>query len=314
MQSRRAVLSAGAVGAYGLLAGCVGCSPGQTAWRLGLDLHDIQAVDAGWELVVSAGLDIENASVDGDGVGPFEITLYDQETTVLGTELVDGLRWEDVPESQREETECASRGSTSVTRTVTVADVPTYIGPRFRDPADARTLLTGLSSEIESLTAVRYAGSKPGKGTDEAVAPTDFEQVDVGRLPWPEPDNQAIRSTEILQNVQFHAGPGCTRSRPGVEERFDDGTLFLEWARPVPDGSCQRPYLSDARVEDGRLVFEIGLHEPPHVLCRECSMRRYTIQATVDADPLPFETVELVHIDSEGTVIERVRSDSTDFE
>lgn len=325
MHNRRAVLRAGAVGAFGGLAGCVGCGSPMENYRLTLDLHTIRPVDSGWEVVVSAVFEIEDASEESDGIGPFEISLYDGDHSVLATSEVESLMWADVPDDQRTEDECSGRGSTSVTRTFTVETVPKFIGPRFELPNDAQALQTGISSPFESLTAIKHSeapGEPDSASTDqtttaptqtqtttEAVRSTDYEQVTVERLPWPEPDNQAIADLEGLGTLEMLTDIHCTDDRTGSDVTTGGGELLVSWARPIPSESCLRPYLSESTLEDDQLTFVIGLHEPPHVICRKCETIGYTIRAQVgDDEDLPFEQVELVHTDEAGDVIERIRA------
>lgn len=379
MTSRRQLLAGLATATTAPLAGCSPCGETWYADQLAFDLDRIERADSGWDLAVTATASFHFPKREDGGFGPFDVALYGADTSLLDYETVDGLRWSDVPEIERTETDCGDHGSTSVTRSFTVDERPHYVGPRFVEGHEASSLDPNSSSGFNGLDALRYAPAgdsttatngttttdgttattdegtpattggrtnatatngtagtdgttatadeettaTTGEGTtatgtaerptgtatgDGAVTPADYETVAIEALPWPEPDNQAVTETDRLTNVRFRTSPACT-SRGGAEADtgFFVGDLVVEWARPIPNGSCARPFLESLSSADRRLTVRVGLHEPSHVRCRDCEYIRYrlVVDAREGAEPV-FDEVEFLHVSEGGEVEERI--------
>lgn len=334
MKRRREVLVGVGASVVGSLAGCSECGETWTAYRLSLGLDSVDWTGDGWELSVSVTAEFAFPTSAEQGFGAFDVALYGEDRSLLDYETVDGLRWGDVPDDERTESECGDRGTASVTRSFSVAALPRYVGPRFHDGHEAASLEPNATGGFAGLRALRYAdadatdatkstprttaeGTPDSRTTDEAtsgeatatdVSGDDFEPVAVESLPWPTPKNQAVRATDSLTDLRFRTAPACA-SRGDVHAEADGypSDLVVEWARPIPDGSCDRPFLESAAVEGERLSLVVGLHEAPQVRCRRCDHLGYEVLADRRDDPdEEIETVELVHLSRAGDVVERV--------
>lgn len=324
MPRRRKVLTGIGTGALGALAGCSECGETWYAHQLYFDVDEVDRSDTEWEITVTSTVDFEFPTSDDDGVGSFDVAVYGENQSLLDYETVDGLRWGDVPDDRRTETECGDGGTAAATKSFSLEEFPYYVGPRFVDGREAESLDPNSSSGFSALETIWYAadgeGSTTPTGTEtvtetpkptgepprDDVSPEDYERVEVEVLPWPTPDNQAVRETEALTNVRFWTGSACV-SRSGVRTRTDlfDSDLLVEWARAVP--GCKRPFLETVSYEDSRLTLEVGLHEAPQVRCRECDQLGYQLQVDRRAGrEFRFEEVEIVHRSGDGAVVERV--------
>lgn len=379
MKRRRELLAGLAAATTAPLAGCSPCGETWAARQLAFDVETVTPTADGWELTVSATADFAFPKSGTDGFGTFDVALYAADRSLLDYATVDGLRWRDVPEADRTETDCGDHGSRSVTRSFSVVEVPHYVGPRFVEGHEAASLDPNSSQGFSALEALRYApggdgtatpagaptpttgteatagttgtptdpattptayrtatgttsatprtprtangsttptASRTAAGTTDAttpgpdgeLSPDDYEVVAVEALPWPEPDNQAVTETDRLTNLRFRTSPSCT-SRRGA--RLDLGLfeadVLVEWARLIPEGSCERPYLESASLADGRLTVRVGLHQATQVRCRDCAYVRYRLLADwregVDRS---LEEAEFVHVTGSGEVVERI--------
>jgi len=182
MVRRRELLGTAAAGAASLLAGCSMCGETWYGHRLTVDLASIAPTGDGYEVTVSATVAFEFPTEDRDGVGTFDLALYGADRSVLAAETVPGLRWGQVPEQERIDGRCGQSGTATATRTVTVPELPHYLGPRFHDGREAASLNTNSTAGFHELTVLRYrtadADGPSGDGTTTTGGPNGTATTD----------------------------------------------------------------------------------------------------------------------------------------
>jgi len=312
MQRRRQFLAAGVAGISGVFGGC-SCGETWASVDLAFDVTDVRRHDGEWHISVSATLSFDFPKEDDEGIGSFDIALYDRNKTLLEARAVDGFRWKEVPDSHRTETDCGDHGTASVTESFTVDRIPFFVGPRFHHGQSVDTLELDWRGSRSKLTASRLERDRSSKGnvTVTAVSADDYESVQVKTVPWPVVDSQTVDRTETFRTIRFDTSVRYReRDSPEVNFYSDATEIAIRWARPVPDGSCERPFLEGVDRQNRTLYLRIGTHDVPRVRCQHDSAIPYRFEADFrDATPPTIETIVFVHLDATGKVIERLVHD-----
>lgn len=253
MPSRRQVLATLGASAAGILAGC-GCEafPGR---NIELAVDDLASAGGGWELGVTATATFINPDEDTslDGV---DIAAYSRDRRVLDHETVGGMRWADVPDENREDGDCATSGSLVVPATLSVDEVPYWIGPRFTDGETARAFAPEGSDGFSRLIARRY-GDRPTP-TRPTARPTTTRNGTRPSNSTPQTGTTTAAGTDRPPGTDSRPVTDRTPTQvawppsdPSADDYREVSVEGLPWPRPHEQALYETPALSTVRFESG---------------------------------------------------------------
>lgn len=286
---RRDVLAAVGAAGSAALAGC-GCIGAETWPGVGYTVEP-QAVDtAGEDIVIDADIRVEFAFGDeGEGVRNAALAAFDEEGTVLASQSLGSIMWENVPEESREEGECGDHGTFVGRNTLRTDTLPAWIGLRY-------DWITESHTERRRIARLRDQPS------DEPTA-MDYELVDTEAVTLP-PQEPTAR--EPFETVTF-SSEGVTCDAPEQpEKRVQSPDVSVSFARSIPADNY-RPVL-DAYAYEDVLRFDVGLAGRPQLQRSECLTARYEASVTFASDEWEPTPVELRHLDASGEVTETYRT------
>lgn len=273
-----------AIASAALAPALAGCSPcGETWPGVGYDVRPL-AVERGDGWTVDAELTVEFNFGRGEfGLEGAALATFTAEGVVLDEAPVGDILWADVPEADRESTDCGEYATVSREATLRSDEFPRWVGLRFdRHYTDYE----------EPTTVSRYPEASPG----ETVDPADYESVDVTAVAEPRGDRAYAPP---VSDVRFDYGPMLCDDRPTVAEVRRDDRLSLEGVRPLPADNYY-PALASLSHEGEVLVFRVGLRRAPRFRRGECQRALWSAKVEFDrADDVPG-TVALEYLDPEG--------------
>lgn len=265
------------------LAGCSPC--GETWPGVGFDVQPL-TVDRGDRWVVDAELTVDfNFTPEGFGLEGVALAVFDADGVVLDETPVGDVLWADVPEAEREATDCGEFATVSREATLRSDDFPRWVGLRY----------DGHHTGYEEPTTVsRYPEASPG----ETVDPSDYETVDVTAVADRRRDRTYVAP---VSDVRFHHGPLRCEERPTVADVPADDRLSIRGARALPADN-HYPALASLSHEDDLLVFRVGLHRAPRFRRGECLRASWTAAVEFERPATVPETVEVQSLDPDGEV------------
>lgn len=280
LRRRRLLALAGAA----LAPALAGCSPcGETWPGVGYDVRplEIERVD-GW--IVDASLTVEfNFGREGFGLEGAALATFDSEGVVLDEAPVGDLVWADVPEAERESTDCGEFATVSREATLRSEDFPRWVGLRY----------DGHHTDYEEPTTVsRYPDASPG----ETVDPSGYESVDATAVA--EPRGERAYAAPV-SDVRFDYDPILCDERPTVAEVRRDDRLSLGGVRPLPADN-HYPTLASLSHEGDDLVFRVGLRRAPRFRRGECLRASWSASVEFDRPADVPGTVALQYLDPDG--------------
>lgn len=298
-------------GSIAAVAGCV-CGEAWPGYWFALHVEDVSQADGRWRTAVRATVSFLNVDDAEWGVQGLSLGAYGPEPTLLDATAVGSLRWGDVPESERESGECVTSGETSERVVLETERPPYYVGPRIDHEPTRSELDSHGADRFESIDALAYEGSvSVADWPPTSVAPDDYGRAPVRDLPWPRPEDSRVEETDAFQEVTFDVDSTCASEREPSPQLWEDSLdVSIEWARSIPEGRCARPVLQSVGRSGSTLVVEVGLHEVPHVPCRDCARMQYHVRAKYRdrASDGPVETAVVRHVAADGTVVEEARA------
>lgn len=312
--TRRKLLGAAGSGAVLALAGC-SCRK-TSGMELDISIDDVESQGEQWafDLTVTAsffGID-DNESI---GIGDWELAAYDADNSVLETEAMGAVRWEDIPDENRDENDCGSNGTVSRDQQLTAETVPATIGPRFTESRDVKMfdnprtesgILALRHTDASFVSLDQNSDGPPGDGSErtDATNETTEENSDdetnqaengvVETEDWP-PEEVAA---DTYQQITVHSLPWPEPER--ITAASNDDVVGLEFVvdnacsesrggveasresnefraswQRETEQSCDRPVLQDVAVEQEALVLRVGQQHVEHAYCRPCGYLGY---------------------------------------
>lgn len=278
---RRRFLALASAALAPALAGCSPC--GETWPGVGFDIRplEIERRD-GW--TVDAELTVEFNFGRGEfGLEGVALAVFDADGVVLEEAPVGDVTWGDVPESERESTDCGEFATVSREATLRSDAFPRWVGLRYD---------SHYTDYEEPTTVSRYPKASPG-GT---VDPSDYESVDATAVAEPRGERAYV---EPVTDVQFDYGPLLCDERPTVAEVPRADRLSIRAVRPLPADN-HYPSFESLSHEGDVLYFRVGVRRAPRFRRGECLRASWSASVVFDrSDDVPG-TVELQYLNANG--------------
>lgn len=263
-----------------------GCSPCGETWP-GVGYHvEPLAVERrdGW--VVDAALTVDfTFTPEGFGLEGTALAVFDSDGVVHDETPVGDVLWTDVPEAERESTDCGEFATVSREATLRSDDFPRWVGLRYDDHR---------TDYEEPTTVSRYPDASPGETVDAA----DYETVDATTVADGRSDRAYVAPVSA---VRFDGGPLRCDERPTVAEVRADDRLSIRGSRALPADS-HYVALASLSHEDDVLVFRTGLRRAPRFRRGECLRAWWTASVEFERPAAVPESVEVQYLDRDGEV------------
>lgn len=301
---RRELLTGISTGLAVSIGGCItndGCV-GETWTGVGYDIRlgeiSYDETVGEWTGVCSLTVDINFARGSGSGITNAGIAIYSEGAHRIDLVSFGDMTWEEFPEENRSEMNCGGHQQGHLTRSeeFTVEKLPYYFGLWYSE------IRAGVSEGASSLQYAQDTSSTP-----DSVSTTHWETVN-NRSPDsfpPLPEHAPTLGEGISTGELSHYNKRCRETELQITNTgCCDLTIVGSHQARNP---ASVPRLKQVTLNDERRTMTVeievrGYQRPPEPDC-ETTYLEYTIDTSVEEE-LP-DTVEVLHVDSEGVELER---------